>query len=245
MDNTTIVSALMTNVNDRSDANMDAYIRFGKLLLSSNIYKVVFIDEFIINQFLDNVNERTILIPINKNENYLYKYKHLITNYQLKTNSSKDTVEYMFTMCNKTEWVNQAILLNAFNTSHFVWVDFGIKYVYGDTSCSFVSQIEKFKYTNFNKIRIGTVWGIDKEYTNYDLYQTIVWYFGGGVFGGDAGSLKKFAILMKDKCIQIIQNKHTIMWEVNIWYMIYKENKELFDVYKCDHDKTMLLNYLT
>lgn len=245
MNNTTMVSAIITNINVRSDVNMDMYISFGKLLLSSNIYKVVFIDEFIFNHFLEDVNEFTHIIPINKNENYLYKYKHLITNYQIKSNERKDTVEYMFTMCNKTEWVNRVIMMNIFNTSNFVWVDFGIKHVYNDTNSAFVAQIEKFKHTNFNKIRVGSVWGIDKEYTNYDMYQTIVWYFGGGVFGGDACSLKRFALLMKDKCIQIIQNNQTIMWEVNIWYMIYKENKELFDVYKCDHDKTMLDNYVT
>jgi len=244
MDNTTIVSALMTNVNERSDANMDAYIRFGKLLLSSNIYKVVFIDEFIIRHFLDNINEHTIIIPINKKENYLYKYKQLITKYKLKSNSSKDTLEYMFTICNKTEWVNQAIRMNAFNTPNFVWVDFGINHVYNDTPSSFVEEIEKLKYTNFNKIRIGTIWDISKEYIDYDLYNVIVWYFAGGVFGGDISSLKKFAVLMKDKCMQIIQDKQTIMWEVNVWYLIYKENKELFDVYKCNHDKSILLNYL-
>jgi hypothetical protein len=244
MDNTTIVSALITNINARSDANMDAYISFGKLLMSSNIYKVIFIDEFIINQFLDNVTENTVLIPVNKKENYLYKYKHLITNYQLKPNERKDTVEYMFTMCNKTEWVNRAVLMNVFNTPNFVWIDFGIKHVYNGTANSFVAQIEKFKYTHFNKIRIGTIWEINKEYTHHDIYNTIAWYFAGGVFGGDISSLKRFACLMKDKCIQTIQDKQTIMWEVNLWYLIYNENKELFNVYKCDHNNTILINYL-
>ena len=38
-------------------------------------------------------------------------------------------------------------------------------------------------------------------------------------------------------------SKNTIMWEVNIWYLIYKENKELFNSYGCNHDKTLIDNY--
>jgi len=33
------------------------------------------------------------------------------------------------------------------------------------------------------------------------------------------------------------------MWEVNIWYIIYNENKHLFDIYKCNHDNSIIENY--
>ena len=33
------------------------------------------------------------------------------------------------------------------------------------------------------------------------------------------------------------------MWEVNIWYLVYKENKELFDNYYCNHNNTIIDNY--
>ena len=48
---------------------------------------------------------------------------------------------------------------------------------------------------------------------------------------------------MKEKCLQIIQEKQSLMWEVNIWYLIYLENKELFDEYKCDHNESLITNY--
>ena len=48
---------------------------------------------------------------------------------------------------------------------------------------------------------------------------------------------------MKNKCIEIITKNNTIMWEVNIWYLIYRENKDLFDSYVCDHNNTIIDNY--
>lgn len=33
------------------------------------------------------------------------------------------------------------------------------------------------------------------------------------------------------------------MWEVNIWFLIYLENKDLFDYYSCDHNNTIIDNY--
>ena len=48
---------------------------------------------------------------------------------------------------------------------------------------------------------------------------------------------------MKEKCIKIIEEKNTIIWEVNIWYLIYLDNKDLFDCYLCNHDETIINNY--
>ena len=33
------------------------------------------------------------------------------------------------------------------------------------------------------------------------------------------------------------------MWEVNIWYLVFLKNKELFDIYTCRFDNTLLINY--
>ena len=94
----------------------------------------------------------------------------------------------------------------------------------------------------YDKIRIASIWNLDNLY-NINLYKNIAWYFAGGIFGGDINSLNQFANLMKEKCIEIITTKNTIMWEVNIWYLIYNENKELFDSYYGNHDNTIIDNY--
>jgi hypothetical protein len=37
--------------------------------------------------------------------------------------TNKDTLEYMITICHKTEWIKEAIDLNFFNTTNFTWID--------------------------------------------------------------------------------------------------------------------------
>jgi hypothetical protein len=63
------------------------------------------------------------------------------------------------------------------------------------------------------------------------------------VFGGPTNKLIKFADLMKSKCVEIIYERKTLMWEVNVWYLVYLENPELFDSYFCNHDITIISNY--
>ncbi len=97
---------------------------------------------------------------------------------------------------------------------------------------------------DFSKVRLGSLMLWDPKIVySYNIYKDIVWYFTGGIFGGNKESLIKFADLVKEKCIETIVNQKTIMWEVNIWYLVYKDHPELFSYYKCDHDDSLIENY--
>ena len=242
----TIVSAFVSNVNDRYDNALNRYYNFGKLLLKSNIPKIIFVDEIMFELIGDDYNKKdTLIVKINKKKSYLYDYAAHLTNFQLNsTDYTKDTIEFMFTMCNKTEWIKQAINLNHFKTTNFIWIDFGIKHIFQGlcTDAEFVEKINSLKYKTYNNIRIGGIWNSNYKF-NIDIYKDVAWYFAGGVFGGNKSSLIKFAELMKEKCIDIMTSKNTIMWEVNIWYLIYSENKGLFDIYGCNHNASLIDNY--
>jgi hypothetical protein len=240
---TTIVSAFISNVNTRKDRTIEKYIEYGKVLLQTKIQKIIFIDEIIFNELKNYSNELTYLIPIKKESMYLYKYKKLITNFNLNSSSpEKDSFEYMVTMCSKTEWITKAIELNYFNSRNFIWIDFGIKHIFNCDDNEFIKKIENINNKIYKKIRIGSIWNPNIQYYG-DIYKDIQWYFAGGVFGGDIKSLLLFSEKTKEMCIKIIQEKNTIMWEVNIWYLIYKEIPELFDCYNCDHNSSLVDNY--
>ena len=240
---TTIVSAFISNVNSRKDRTIEKYIEYGKVLLQTKIQKIIFIDELLFDEIKNYSNELTYLIPIKKESIYLYKYKDLLTNFNLNSTSpEKDSLEYMFTMCSKTEWIKKAIELNYFNTQNFIWLDFGIKHIFNCDDNEFITKIENINNKIYKKIRIGSIWNPDIQYYG-DIYKDIRWYFAGGVFGGDINSLLLFSEKTKEMCIKIIQEKKTIMWEVNIWYLIYKEMPELFDCYNCDHNSSLIDNY--
>jgi hypothetical protein len=240
---TTIVSAFISNINSRKDRKIEKYIEYGKLLLQSKVHKIIFIDELIFDEFKNCSNEFTYLIPIKKEEIYLYKYINLLENFNLNsTNPTKDTKEYMFIMCNKTEWIRQAIELNYFNSNNFVWIDFGIRHMFNCDDNEFIQKIENMNDKIYNKIRIASIWDLNINY-NINLYNNISWYFAGSVFGGNKENLIKFANKTKEMCIKIIEEKHLIMWEVNIWYLVYKEIPYLFDYYTCDHNSSIFDNY--
>jgi hypothetical protein len=241
--NITIVSAFLSNMNDRLDYKTEQYINNGKELLKSKIHKIIFIDEIIFDIFKEYSNDYTYLIPIKKTDIYLYEYVDLLNNFELNTTSkSKDTIDYMFMMCSKTEWIKKAINLNIFNSINFIWVDFGIKHIFNCENELFQKQIELMNNKIYNKLRVGSIWNIN-DIHNIDIYKNIMWYFAGGVFGGDINSLLIFAEKNKNMCVKIISEKNTIMWEVNVWYLIYKENPELFDCYYCDHNSSLINNY--
>jgi len=59
---TILVSAFILNMNTRKDINTSEYIEKGKILLKTNIPKIIFIDENLINQFEDFMNENTKIL---------------------------------------------------------------------------------------------------------------------------------------------------------------------------------------
>jgi hypothetical protein len=243
---TTIVSAFLSNANKRENRNIDKYLELGIVLLKADIPKIIFTDGQMYEKIKNYENDKTKIILYDKQESYLYKYLNndYLINFKLNTDyESKDTKEYIFIQCNKTEWVKKAILMNYFNTENFIWLDFGIKHVFqcdDETFIKIIQQLDNKKYND--KIRIASIWNTELIYS-CNIYQDIAWYFAGGVFGGNKESLLIFSEKMEQECIKIISEKKTLMWEVNIWYLIYIENRDLFENYQCDHNNTIIENY--
>ena len=112
----------------------------------------------------------------------------------------------------------------------------------------FRKHIVNLKNNVYNKVRIGSIWQSTPQLEEYyitqeNIYNQISWIFAGSVFGGDVKSLLHFDKLSREKCLQFIKEKGKLMWEVNIWYMVYLENKELFSLYGCDHNLSLITNY--
>ena len=241
---TTIVSGFLSKCNINVNRSFDKYVELGIKLLIINVPKIIFVDEFMYDKIKSFDNEFTKIILYSKHESYLYPYINAesLCNFEVNTQTPlKDTMENMSVMCNKTEWIKKAIDLNPFNTTQFTWIDFGISHVI--TSDDNLNQyILKLQTKSYSNVRIGSIWNVNYNY-DVDIYKTIAWYFAGGVFGGNKDWLLIFAEKMKHHCIKIITERQTIMWETNIWYLIYKEHPGLFDPYFCNHNNSILENY--
>jgi len=207
--------------------------------------------------------DKKIFVLFEKTDMYFYQVINNITEFNANIdNKRKNTVEYMFVQCHKTEWVKMAIYLlkqlefekqkvnnqniNNVDYYQFLWLDFGLYHVIKNVEV-FETELKKLEnrvvnHPYLDRVRIGSCWDFNVLYL-FNIYRDITWYFAGGVFGGNKNSLLKFAELMKEKCIDIMTSKNTIMWEVNIWYLIYSENRGLFDSYDCNHNASLIDNY--
>jgi hypothetical protein len=255
MSTTTIVSAFLKSANERKDRTTEIYLEHGKRLIECGISMVLFMDESLIEtEYFQNPPEHLCILPFKRENIYLYdnQYKDQLTDFNVSTDfSEKDTLDYMLLICNKTEFIRDAIEKNPFSCEQFVWVDFGIHHIFPqDNPCYFKECIQTtFSQTNpeslFQTVRIGSIWNPYMNYFNHpeDIYKKIAWYFAGGVFGGSKEKLLEFSRLTKNKCLQVIQERKSIMWEVNVWYLVFQENASLFSPYSCDHNASLIFNY--
>lgn len=238
---TTIVSAFLTNINEYR--SIEKYVDYGKKLIALPVNKVIFIERAVHAEYFSAfIQSNVTFVFIEKSDLYLYKYADKITNFCLNTdNPEKDTLEYMFVQCNKTEWVRDVIKRNIYGSEHFVWIDFGIWHVIRDDPLFVYYCMNICHPLTKGPIGVRIACG-NPQYVD-DLHKSISWFFLGSIFGGDRESLIKFANLVKNKCIQTIQERGTLMWEINIWQMVFRENPTLFLCYEANHDASILRNY--
>jgi hypothetical protein len=160
----------------------------------------------------------------------------------------KNTLKYLLTQNNKTEWMRKAIELDPYDTSQFIWIDFGIRHVFSSSS-RLTKGIEDATTRTYNRVRMAGIeveligaWDTGELRPGMPLFDVPQWCLAGGVFGGDKDSLTTFANIARGKTQEYIK-KGYLTWEVNIWYVICTEHSELFDIYKSNHDDSILENY--
>jgi hypothetical protein len=151
-------------------------------------------------------------------------------------------------MCNKTEFMRKAIDMNLYNSTNYIWIDFGIFHIIKSIGEESIAKqaILNMKYKCYDKIRtpIGIYW--DFYIDSFDpLCNAVSWVFLGGIIGGNKDNLIYFADKVRDKCWDLINNKNTLLWEVNIWHILYKDeiNRDLFSTYVSGHDINMINDY--
>ena len=240
-----IVSGFIANCN--TYRNVEKYIIYGKKLINIPMNKIICIEKEIYDEYFSNISDPyTTFIFVKKEDIYLYKYYDQITHFEPITSTpNKDTIEYMFTQCYKTEFMRMAIQMDTLEdkeNGQFIWIDFGINHLFHDNDELFNNAILNLNTSSeYDLIRIA-----GRQYTppsDETIYRDVCWCFLGGIFGGEKNKLLAFADLMMEKCIDIITTKNTITWEVNIWYLIYKEFPELFSIYVTYHCPAMIELY--
>ena len=136
--------------------------------------------------------------------------------------------------------------------TEYVWIDFGAFHMFGGSVDRF--QVALFELRNrIDKrlsreggsgqvIRIAGCWdpnGADRG----DIYRDINWTFAGSVFGGSAAAIHDFGLRMREKCFQVLRERNHLMWEINVWVLIFLDAPGLFSWYRSDHNHVLFDGY--
>jgi len=221
-----LISSIYENINERNSS--DFYLNHGQHFVNLPFQKIVFTN-------IKNLEIKAENLKIVYYENI--EFAGDFSNFILfSRNETKDTLKYMFLMNSKVKFVEIAIEMFS-NEEQFMWIDFGLSYIF--------NNIDNFKISEkrYDKVRIGNIWSLDLAKSINNI-QNINWYFAGGVFGGSRESLLKFCKYALEECEFVINEYKTLMWEVNIWFNVYEKfGDELFSLYSCNHDDSILINY--
>ena len=249
----TIVSALYDIRNNNLDGNktIDKYIDLSKdFLLTLPFPIIIFINKNkntynLIYNFRKKLNLLDKTCIITEDYKNTFYYKDIAKLYELQTkfniiniNKKKDTPEYIISQYNKFYFLEEAIELNLFNSSHFIWMDFGINHVALNTELinEWIFKIpDKIKQLCLNPF-VETI-----EIKKY--FEFIHHNIAGGLFTGSKNNIIKYCELYKRKK-QEIYNEGWYQLDEAIITIIHKENPELFELYYGDY-QGIISNYLS
>lgn len=194
---------------------------------------------------------------------FLWSYRRFAHRFKLNTgNPSKDTLEYMMVQCQKSEWMSIASQMNdkvsdmtALKIQEYTWVDFGAFHMFQGKIDVFQTELYKMRSrvnrrlvfslrdsTDSSQVLFARCWDPNHVYYG-DIYTDVNWLFAGSVFGGRSTAINRFALKVREKCLQVLRERNTLMWEINIWVLIYKDCPELFALYPSDHSEILFRGY--
>jgi len=133
--------------------------------------------------------------------------------------------------------MEKAIELNPFDSSHFIWIDFGINHVAKDTEHihDWITKVpDKIKQLCINPY----IENIEPKSYFRNIYHNCA----GGLFSGSKENMLKYIELFKQKTEQIYSEDWYQIDEA-VMTMVQRENYELFDFFYGDYEG-IISNYL-
>ena len=185
----------------------------------------------------------TILEVLAIEDTWVYKNSQTINlSMPYHRNTIKDTVEYMYLMNSKAEFLYKAIEANPWKSTHFAWIDFSISYIFKDKERTFGYVKILAQHTMNEKcIVVPGCWRDKISLTDTDSYMNnIVWRFCGGFLLGDANSIKRLFELYREHFVDFLNDQQKLVWEVNFWAWLEANGYWTPRWYEADHNDSIL-----
>ena len=168
-------------------------------------------------------------------------YKMMTYNPDLpeERNKAHDTLNFLLLMNAKSEFIDRAIDLNPFHSTHFAWIDFNVAHVFKDPvgSTQYLKLLAKTRLKP-TCLAFPGCWGpgVGLSYCT----RSVSWRFCGGFFVGDTTSLRAFHNVSMRSFQHLYEMEGRVVWEVNIWALAEKYHGFAPTWYKADHNDTII-----
>jgi hypothetical protein len=232
----------MENKQIERNRKLESYIDFSKkFLLKLPFPIIIFIDEneevykSIYNFRKDlNLLDKTYIYISDFKKTYFYKDINRIEELQKTFHIMNGEIEhetplYVILNNNKFDCIDKTIELNPFNSTHLVWIDFGINHVAQNTEIihEWINNIpDKIKQLCINPFI---------ENINFkDYFKNIYHNMAGGLFSGSIDNMKIYSNLFKNKTQEIYDNNWYQIDEA-VMTMVNRENPDLFELFYGDY----------
>lgn len=235
MSSVTWVTALL-----KSKEGVEYHRRYFDLfrpLAESGLNLVVFMSEHLIPE-ASSLYPRIDFYPVILED--LESYRVTMTEgtrLPLLVGGPKDSKQYMAIINAKTELVLRAMNLDRPKTTHYGWIDFGISHITltpADHLAHLKSQCERLVTP------LLAIPGATQRPLLEVLTLGVSWRFCGGLFVGDAKSVKEFCELSNRVYKDTVEKTGIVVWEVNNWARLELEHGWQPDWFPANHNWTML-----
>jgi hypothetical protein len=224
----------------------EKYYERSKGILTRNINLIVFCEEETnehILKYRSNFLDKTTIINIPLFElpfynKYYDEFVRVKKIYKLNLNEVKDTVLASVIWFSKITFIEKSIKINPYNSTHFVWIDFGITHVAKNYEI-----IDTWNDLIYDKIRIMVCDYMsiyDDPKTFFKTSRTNLVF--AGLWSGDIKHLQKFTELVEDK-MKLMFSEDWYHLEEQIFALILRDNEDIHDIYygPCEH---IICNYV-
>jgi hypothetical protein len=148
-----------------------------------------------------------------------------------------ETPAYIVLNNNKHFFMENAIHKNPFNSTHFIWIDFGINHVALNTE-----EIHNWILQVPDKIKQLCINPYIENVEHKEIFRNIYHHTAGGLFSGSKENMLKYSRLFKEKTEQIY-NQEWYQIDEAVMTIVQRENPDLFDFFYGDY-QGIISNYL-
>ena len=149
-----------------------------------------------------------------------------------------ETPMYIILNNDKFDFIERAIEYNPFQSTHFIWMDFGINHVAQNTERihTWISDIP-------DKIKQLCINPYVERMEHKQMFQNIYHHVAGGLFSGSKANMLTYCQLFKQKTEQIYSEDWYQVDEA-VMTIVIRENPDLFSLYYGDY-QGIISNYLS